>query len=517
MVSNNFHFRFQMDGENYDLHLNYKDGRWDPNVSTSSKQAETIEKIKAAFKTSTEAPMLSSSLIKETLLGINANFIEETEQKESALLAATTLNEADKVGTEALAPLKQHSSRDQIDLPLKERMKTETEQKKAIESSLVPPSSTVSHQIDDLLKEKMKDGFSGSVCVVEKGKVILQKGYGAATAKTNNGPATTFRLASLTKTLTAAAILRLNDQKQLDINKPICGYLPVIQEKIDALKAEEKELQAKGDNEGVLKKQQQIEWLSTITVLNLINHQSGLPSFPQALYEKPFAFEQHSIDDVIARCAAQNPPVNFKPGTNKGYSNYGYVLLAKIIENVTKQSYDKAMDKLVFGELKMASSSCPSREEDDHPQAQGLTTDKETISPTHASTRIGTGNAISNTIDLAKFDQALSQGYLSQASLKIMEENGWDVSGRDAQECILWDPHKKFTDDQYKENRKWALKQGDMHGCHTSIARLPDLQSSVIILGNTEIEKEGWSNGGNLMGLCMDVAGLLVKNSISSL
>lgn len=439
MIPDNYHFHFKIADEEINMQVKHNGSKWDLTTASSSGRKETEEKIKAAVGNLLESAELSPDMIKAALSPLNVKFIED-----------------DKTTTVALNAL-------------------------AKEPDLV-------RGIENLIKEKMAIGFTGTVCVVVKGKEILKKGYGGATETAKNGAETTFRLASLTKPLTAAAILRLHDQQKIDINKPICDFLPKIKEKIDNLEDEN-----------------QKKWLSEITIVHLMNHTSGLQSYPKKLYE---ASEYHTIEDVIDECLKQNPPVQFKPGSKSEYCNTGYVLLAKIIEMATEKPYEKAMLDLVFDELKMTNTRCPSRQEDDTPEAEGLTRDNKPITPAHASTRIGTGNAISNASDLAKFVQALNaKGFLSEESLKVMEKNGgWTLSGSAAKKEIL------VTKEEDKEC-KWVLKDGDMHGCHTAIAHLPDLQASVIILGNRELDKDDrWFNGGSVMGVCMDVAALIFKN-----
>jgi CubicO group peptidase (beta-lactamase class C family) len=70
--------------------------------------------------------------------------------------------------------------------------------------------------------------FNGSVLVVKKGKVLLRKGYGFrdAQAKTPNTPATVFNIASLTKTFTAALILKLQEEGKLSVHDLLQKYDP---------------------------------------------------------------------------------------------------------------------------------------------------------------------------------------------------------------------------------------------------------------------------------------------------
>ena len=72
------------------------------------------------------------------------------------------------------------------------------------------------------------DGFSGTVLLARGDRVLLNKGFGLSDAASGraNGPTTRFRIGSITKQFTAAAILLLQQQGRLSVNDPICRYLP---------------------------------------------------------------------------------------------------------------------------------------------------------------------------------------------------------------------------------------------------------------------------------------------------
>src|SRR5574341_2069256 len=83
--------------------------------------------------------------------------------------------------------------------------------------------------IDAWLSQQSKDGnFSGSVLVARQGDVLLSQGYGLAGREQNipNTAQTRFRLGSITKQFTAMAILMLQAQNKLNVQDPICRYIP---------------------------------------------------------------------------------------------------------------------------------------------------------------------------------------------------------------------------------------------------------------------------------------------------
>lgn len=98
-----------------------------------------------------------------------------------------------------------------------------------LSESEVLDMNSIAQEMEAYLQAYLETGyFMGSVLVGYGGEVVLSKGYGMANLEHNipNTPLTKFRLASVTKQFTAAAILKLQEQKLLDVNNSIAAYLP---------------------------------------------------------------------------------------------------------------------------------------------------------------------------------------------------------------------------------------------------------------------------------------------------
>lgn len=98
-------------------------------------------------------------------------------------------------------------------------------------SNIVPDytKETPRDEIDAYLTAYEELGFfSGAVLVARDGEVILNKGYGMANVEHNipNTPYTKFRLASVTKAFTAAAVLLLQQRQLLEVGDPVSKYVP---------------------------------------------------------------------------------------------------------------------------------------------------------------------------------------------------------------------------------------------------------------------------------------------------
>jgi len=164
--------------------------------------------------------------------------------------------------------------------------------------------------------------FSGSVLIARGDSILVNTSYGFASIEFNV-PATArtrYVIASLTKTITAASIIRLRDQGRLKLEDTLSRYLP------------------------------SFPYGPRITLTHLLGHASGVanPDYI-ALFGR-----QVSLGDLIDDIGRQ--PLQFSPGTNDSYSNAGYNLLAAVIEKVTGQPYAVAIRDLVLGAAGMTAS-----------------------------------------------------------------------------------------------------------------------------------------------------------------
>ncbi|MGB5960595.1 MAG: serine hydrolase domain-containing protein [Coleofasciculaceae cyanobacterium] len=165
-------------------------------------------------------------------------------------------------------------------------------------------------KIAEYLQAYLETGFfMGSALVACAGEVIFHQSYGMANLEHEvlNTPLTKFRIASVTKPFTAAAILQLQQQGLLNVQHSISAYVP------DYPNSEK------------------------ITIHHLLTHTAGIPnftSFPDAAKKEPLRV---TLDELISWFS--DKPLEFMPGDRYRPTNSGYVLLAKIIEVASGQSY----------------------------------------------------------------------------------------------------------------------------------------------------------------------------------
>jgi CubicO group peptidase (beta-lactamase class C family) len=181
-------------------------------------------------------------------------------------------------------------------------------------------SAGLETRVDDYLNAYARSGdFSGVMLIAEGSRILFRKAYGYAdpARRTLNRPETVFRVASLSKTFTAAGISILIEQGKVGLSDPVSRYIRDF---------------PNGD---------------AISVKHLLVHSSGVGQVDAA----DAAGTCVSTDELVRRIAGTPP--RFPPGTDDSYSNEGYVLLAAIIERASGEDYETFLQKSIFRPLGM--------------------------------------------------------------------------------------------------------------------------------------------------------------------
>ena len=188
---------------------------------------------------------------------------------------------------------------------------------------VLAPATEIAQKADAYLRaqERVK-GFSGAVLVARDGVPLISKGYGWANAEWEipNTPTTKFRLGSITKQFTAALVLRLQEQRKLSVQDPICTYVKPCPEL----------------------------W-KPVTIHHLLTHTSGIPSYTGLPDYQKTMMVPRTIDQMVA--VFRDLPLEFAPGEKFKYNNSGYFLLGVIIEKVTEKIYEDALRDEIFTPL----------------------------------------------------------------------------------------------------------------------------------------------------------------------
>ncbi len=192
---------------------------------------------------------------------------------------------------------------------------------------IFPQMENLESKIDSYLQPYVETGdFSGSILISKSDDILFSKGYGFADISHNiaNTPQTKFKLASVSKQFTAAAILILEQDELLKVDNTIDKFIS------DYPQGEK------------------------ITLHHLLTHTSGIPdifSLPNYYKKKNLSV---TLEDVVNWIKEQ--PLEFQPGERYSYSNSGYNLLAYLIEKVSGLSYVEFLSKHIFALLEMKNS-----------------------------------------------------------------------------------------------------------------------------------------------------------------
>lgn len=165
-----------------------------------------------------------------------------------------------------------------------------------------------------------------SLAIVVDGRLVLVEGYGLSDLE-NNVPATgdtIYRIASLSKSVTAMGAMRLVESGKLDLDAPVQKYCPAFPKK---------------------------QW--SITTRQLLTHQSGIRDYRND--EESISTRHYkSINEALSQFA--NDPLEFQPGTKMQYTSYGYIVLGCVMEGASGESYTAYMKRAVFDPANMTAT-----------------------------------------------------------------------------------------------------------------------------------------------------------------
>ncbi|MDP9208736.1 MAG: beta-lactamase family protein [Actinomycetota bacterium] len=257
--------------------------------------------------------------------------------------------------------------------------------------------------------------FSGAVLVTRHGKVLLQDAWGRADRKAGvaNTPATRFRIGSMNKMFTAVATLQLAEAGKLKLDDPIGAHLPDYPNKEVAAK---------------------------VTVRHLLTHTGGTGEiFGPEFEEHRLQLREHR--DYLKLYGSRG--LTQEPGARFEYSNYGFVLLGALIEQVTGGSYDDYVRDHVFRRAGMRSTGARPESVDVPDRAVGYLraspgSDWAPNTDTLPWRGTAAGGGYSTVGDMLRFAQALDSGRListatlAEATRPHQQQYGYgfDVQGQ---------------------------------------------------------------------------------------
>ena len=288
--------------------------------------------------------------------------------------------------------------------------------------------------------------FSGALLVMRSGKVVFEKSYGMANYELNvpNTIDTKFRIGSMTKAFTAVLIMQLQEKGLLNVNDKVAKYLPNY---------------PNGDK---------------ITLHNLLSHTSGIPD----VLNTPDFNDKSPLTPEELINTFKDKPLDFKPGSQYEYSNSNYFLLGYIIEKITGQPYETALNENILKPLNMNCSGYEVNQAIIKNRASGYSISNEDVfsNPDYLdmSVAYAAGAMYSTVSDLYKWDRALyEEKLLKKESLQKIFTPNLDNYG------YGWVIEQSY-------GRKTIWHDGAVNGFSSIIARYTNEDICIIMLQNND-------------------------------
>ena len=309
-------------------------------------------------------------------------------------------------------------------------------------------------EIDSFYNKNWPNGSAnGSFLVAQNGQIIYEKyeGYANFRDKTAITKSTPLHLASVSKVITATAILKLVNAKRIELDQKVNTIL--------------KEFP-----------------YPDVTIQTLLNHRSGMRNYAYFTDRDKTVWDRHDIltnQDILTIMATKNIGLEFKTDTRFSYCNTNYAMLALIIEKITKLSYEEAMKKIIFDPLGMKNTYVFNYKRDKDSAVTSYKANKVEIGKDYLDAVYGDKNIYSTPRDLLKFDRARNNtGFLTPELNALVykpysnERKGTKNYGLGIR-MVNWETGQNF----YFHNGWW-------HGNTSSYITLPKEGVTIIALSN---------------------------------
>jgi len=319
-----------------------------------------------------------------------------------------------------------------------------------------------------------KKGFSGEILVAKNGEVIFEdyRGFSNFGTKSLMLPETPIHLASISKTFTGMAALKLWEQHKLDLKAPVTKYISNFP-------------------------------YTDVTIEQLLSHRSGLPDYTVFMEsrkyimtkvknkrgrwvkkiqllksEAPFKQGFYCNQDVLDFMVLKRPAPQSNPDRVFKYCNTNFVLLALLIEKISGQDFPTYMAENIFKPLKMDNTFIFSAK----------TIDKYT--PSYNARMVpyriekfdciyGDKNVYSTARDMFLWDKALNDGkFLAPATLEMAYQPQSPTNKYYHNYGLGWRILTKPNEEKLIYHNGW------WHGNNTVFTRLINESATIIILGN---------------------------------
>jgi serine beta-lactamase-like protein LACTB len=327
-------------------------------------------------------------------------------------------------------------------------------------SQLAPEKrSQIEAAVSRFMKSSQVPGVS--VAIVENGEYEWAQGFGFADLKKKIRASdhTLFRLASISKSLTATAAMQLWERGKLDLDAPVQKYCPAFPEKPQP-----------------------------ISTRQLLGHLGGIRHYKADSPDNPETHNTRHFDDPIQGGLTffKNDPLVAEPGTSFHYSTYGYTVVGCIIEGASGTKYVDFVQRNVFTPAGMSQTQVDNRLAEIPDRTHFYKKEKSgavlTADPLDSSYKIPGGGWLSSAVDMAKFEVAILNDKLIRRTTRD----------------LMWTPLKPSdgSKDNYALGWGWGEQKpgtvagvghtGGQEGTSTSFIIAPDQRAGVVVLANMQ-------------------------------
>jgi CubicO group peptidase (beta-lactamase class C family) len=320
-------------------------------------------------------------------------------------------------------------------------------------------------ELEDEVGKTAKDAIaSGNVVGVSIGialgdDVLLAEGYGFADleSKVPASAQTVYRIGSITKQFTAAAILQLAEKEKVALDDPITKYLPEY---------------PTGDH--------------LVTIRHLLQHTSGIQSFTDLPSYRSLMRHDVSHDEIIGRF--KDLPFHFEPGERFRYCNSGYYLLGVILESAAETPYEKYLQDNAFNPLCLKQTSYDRTRRVTSHRAKGYRRGRDGIenAPYLSMTQPFSAGALASTVtDLIRWQRGLvSKKLLDDESYQTMTTRGVRSNGEQIDYGMGLFIRKSG-------GRRTIGHGGGINGFRSDLTYYPESDHTIVVLTNCESAKPG--------------------------
>ena len=296
--------------------------------------------------------------------------------------------------------------------------------------------------------------FNGSVLVAKNGQIVFEEYKGFVDPRTRRDsitPSTPFHLASVSKTFTGMATMKLWEESKLNIDDPVSKYLPGFP-------------------------------LEGVTIRLLLNHRSGIPKYDHYMGE--MGWDKHKMisnQDVLDFLIANYKKIPIaRPNTGFSYSNTNYALLALIIEKVSGTTYPDFLKRKFFDPLGMKDSYVFTLADSARYMPSFYYNNRE-YRFEFLDAVYGDKNVYSTVRDLLKWDQALKNEHFFRKSTLEQAYAGYSFEKPGTHNYGLgWRMYL------LNNGKKLVYHNGWWHGNRTSFYRMTDENATIIALCNND-------------------------------